>query len=122
MRIATTLAIFGAAAVLTAPLNVYATCIGSSTLYSCTDASGNTYNVTRMGSTTMVNGHNPSTGSSWSQTSQRVGNTTFTNGSAANGNSWNSTTMDVGNGTTWTQGTDSRGRSFSQTCTAYGCF
>lgn len=97
-----------------------AACIGSGSLYTCSDDAGNAYTVSRMGSTTTVNGSNPSTGSLWSQQSSRIGDTTITTGQT-NGRSWNSTTQSVG-GMTIQSGSDSRGRPFSKTCTAYGCF
>ncbi len=109
------------ATVLATP-SAQAACYGSSNMYTCSDSSGNSYNVNRFGTTTTVNGYNAQTGSSWSQTSQHYGNTTYTQGQAASGNSWNSTTQSYGNGYTNTYGTDSHGRSFSQQCGPYGCY
>lgn len=108
-----------AAVALLSVLSAQATCIGSGSMYTCSDASGNTYNVNRMGNTTFMNGYNAQTGSQWNQTSQTMGNTTFHNGTAANGNSWNGTSTNIGN-TQFYNGTDSRGNSYSRTCTRIG--
>lgn len=96
-----------------------ASCFGSSTNYTCNDASGNSYNVQKYGTSTSVQGYNPSSGSSWSQNSQTYGNSTYTQGNT-NGRSWNETTT-VMPGATNHSGTNSRGQSFNRTCTAYGC-
>ena len=96
-----------------------ATCFGSANMYTCNDASGNSYNVQKYGNTTNVQGYNSGTGSSWNQTSNTMGNTTFINGST-NGNSWNQTIQTMPGMTTYS-GTDSRGNSFNKTCTAFGC-
>lgn len=98
-----------------------ATCYGSGSFQTCSDNSGNNYNVQRYGSTTQVQGTNAQTGSSWNQTTQTMGNTTYHQGTAANGASWSGTSQHMG-GTTFHQGTDSRGHSYSKTCTAAGCF
>ena len=87
--------------------SVFAAYFGSKTVYTFTDASGNTYNVNKFGNTTLMNETNYRTGNTWSKTSQRIGNSTFTNGTAGNVNSWNSTTTSSGN-----FGTDSDGNSF----------
>jgi hypothetical protein len=98
-----------------------ASCFGSGSFQTCTDESGNTYNVQRYGNTTNVQGSNPSTGSSWNQTSQTYGNTTYQSGTASNGNSWNGTTQQIGN-TTINSGTDSRGHSYHKSCTNGICY
>jgi hypothetical protein len=97
-----------------------ATCVGSGSLQTCIDGSGNSYTVSRIGNTTNVQGYNVNTGSAWSQNSTTVGNTTYHNGTAANGNGWNGTTTNYG-GITNHSGVDSRGNAYSKTCTAYGC-
>ena len=96
-----------------------ASCYGTSTSYSCNDASGNNYNVQKYGGSTYVQGNNLSTGSTWSQTSQTYGNSTYSQGTT-NGRSWNET-ITVMPGATNYSGTNSRGQSFNRTCTAYGC-
>ena len=96
-----------------------ATCVGSGAFTTCTDASGNSYNVQRHGNTTNMQGYNAGTGSSWTQNSQTYGNTTYIQGNS-NGNSWNQTIQTMP-GMTIQSGTDSRGNSFTRTCTAYGC-
>lgn len=98
-----------------------AACIGSGALQSCYDANGNSYTVNRMGNTTITNGFNSQTGSSWSQTSTTFGNTTFHNGRAANGNSWNMTQQQHGGGLQTFSGTNSQGGYFHHSCTTYGC-
>lgn len=105
-------------AILGVPLVARAACIGSDTLATCTDDSGNTYTVNRMGDTTMVNGSNPD-GSTWSQTSQTMGNMTVTNGET-NGQPWNMTQQNLGGMTTYS-GTNAAGQPFNHTCTAFGC-
>lgn len=97
-----------------------AQCIGSGSLYTCSDSSGNSYTVNRLGSMTMMSGSNAATGSQWSQTSSQLGNTTYINGQT-NGRAWNNTITTMP-GMTMQSGTDSRGRSFTKTCNAYGCF
>ncbi|MBS0452304.1 MAG: hypothetical protein JSS14_13430 [Proteobacteria bacterium] len=97
----------------------HAGCFGSEAFKTCTDDSGNTYNVRRFGNTTNVQGTSLD-GHNWNQSSQRIGNSTFTNGTAADGSTWNSTAQRVGN-TTFINGTDSRGNAFSQTCDRFGC-
>lgn len=86
MKIAvTTLAL----SLITAP--AYAMCVGSSNFQSCTDTSGNSYTVNRMGNTTIMQGNNYRTGSNWNQTTTTYGNTTFHNGVDKDGDSWSST-------------------------------
>ncbi|AOY90528.1 hypothetical protein BKK79_00810 [Cupriavidus sp. USMAA2-4] len=99
----------------------WASCFGGPTHKTCTDDAGNSYQVSRFGNSTTVQGYNAGTGSTWEQTSSRVGNSTYTQGTAANGQSWNSTTTAIGNQTT-TYGTDSRGNYFQRTCGPYGCY
>ena len=96
-------------------------CVGSSSLRTCTDASGNTYTTQRIGDFSYTDGSNAETGSSWSQSTQRIGDTSFTTGYDADGNSWNSTTQRIGD-TTFQHGTNSDGESFSSTCNEYGCY
>lgn len=99
--------------------NASAQCVGSGAYQVCNDPiSGNSYNINRIGPTTIVNGSNPRTGSTWNQTSQDIGNMTITNGRAADGNTWNSTTHRLGSDSAITSGTDSRGNAFS--CTTVG--
>lgn len=100
---------------------VMASCYGTGTYQTCTDDSGNTYSVNRLGNNTYMEGRNPQTGSTWSQETYRSGNTSNTYGRDANGNSWSSSTYKNGNSTT-TYGTDSNGRSFTRTCNQFGCF
>lgn len=69
----------------------FALCVGSDTLQSCTDSSGNNYTVTRMGNTTMMEGSNARTGSRWSQDSYSMGNSVLHQGRDSNGNSWSTT-------------------------------
>lgn len=109
------------AAFLTLPMVAQANCYGSDSYQTCTDSSGNSYNVQRYGNTTNVQGYNDGTGSTWSQSSSTYGNTTYHNGTAANGNSWSGTTSTYG-GTTTHQGIDSNGQSYFKTCNSYGCF
>lgn len=106
---------------LVVPITSQAACYGSDSFQTCSDTSGNTYNIQRFGDMTQVQGHNARTGSNWNQTSQQFGDTTQTYGTAANGNSWNATTFSSP-GMSTTYGTDSDGNSFSSTCTAYGCY
>lgn len=96
-----------------------ATCVGSGAFTTCTDTSGNSYNVQRYGNTTNMQGYNAGTGSNWTQNSQTYGNITQIQGNT-NGNSWNQTIQTMP-GMTIQSGTDSRGNSFNRICTAYGC-
>ena len=110
------------AALFLAAASAHATCTGSSSIYSCTDSSGNTYNVNRIGQSTYVQGHNSQTGSSWSQQTQRIGNSSFTTGRDADGNSWSANTIRTPGGGSMTYGSDRNGRSFTRTCNQFGCF
>lgn len=109
-----------ASAVLLASASAQAACFGSSTFSTCSDNNGNNYTVQRYGNSTIMNGYNPNTGSSWSQNSQTFGNSTYTNGFDADGNSWNMRQQRIGN-STYYSGTDSDGNSFSGNCGPYGC-
>lgn len=69
-----------------------ASCVGSSSFQSCTDLqSGNSYTIMRSGNTTMMQGNNYRTGSTWSQQSQDFGSTSFNSGIDSQGKPWNST-------------------------------
>jgi hypothetical protein len=107
-------------AVALSSVSAQAMCFGSSAFSTCSDSSGNTYTVQRFGNTTITNGRNSQTGSSWSQNSQTFGNTTFHTGRAANGQNWNMQQQHIGNMDLYT-GRDSRGHYFSHTCTQFGC-
>lgn len=115
-----TLSVAIVSAVLTSGA-AYANCIGSPGFQTCTDQSGNTYSVNRLGNMTTVNGYNAQTGSSWRETANKLGNTTMINGTAANGQNWNETIQNFGNGNRAISGVDSNGNSFNHYCTAYGC-
>lgn len=97
-----------------------ATCIGSGNFQSCTDTSGNNYTVNRLGNTTIMNGSNAYTGSTWSQNSMTTGNSTYTTGTDSDGNGWNMNQQRIGS-TTIYSGTDSDGNSFSGSCSQFGC-
>lgn len=112
--------LFFAAALVAMSISANAACVGSGAFQTCTDASGNTYNIQRYGNTTNVQGYNAQNGSNWSQSSTTYGSTTQTHGTAANGSPWNSTTI-ANPGMTQQFGTDSQGRSFQRTCTQFGC-
>lgn len=99
----------------------FAGCFGTGSFKTCTDNSGNSYNIQRFGNTTNVQGFNSSTGSSWNQHSTTIGNTTFHNGTSASGNSWNGTSQRIGD-TVINSGTDSRGNAYHSTCNSYGCY
>ena len=98
-----------------------AECIGSGSLKTCYDDSGNTYTVQKFGNSTYVDGQNARTGSTWSQHSQKLGNSTYTTGRDTDGNSWDSTATKMGSSTV-INGTDSEGDSFSVICNEYGCY
>lgn len=99
--------------------SAFASCFGTDGFKTCTDQSGNTYNVQKFGNSTHVTGHNPN-GSTWNQNSTTFGNTTYHNGTAANGNSWSGTSQTFG-GTTYNNGINSNGKPYSSTCTEFGC-
>lgn len=109
------------AVLLIASLSAQATCVGSGAISYCTDSSGNSYTVNRIGESTYMQGRNADTGSTWSQQTQRIGGSSFTTGRDADGNTWNSTTIKTPGGSS-TSGTDSNGRSFTRTCNQFGCF
>jgi hypothetical protein len=96
-------------------------CSGSGSYYTCNDASGNNYNVSKFGNQTQVHGYNYNTGNTWSQNSSTVGNTTYHNGIVGNGNAWSGTTQTYGNTTTHS-GIDSQGNYYLKTCGPLGCF
>jgi hypothetical protein len=87
-------------------------CFGSDLFKTCTDQSGNTYQIQKFGNSTYVNGSNPNTGSQWNQQTQKIGNTTFHQGQAGNGQSWNITEQNFG-GTKFISGQDSKGNFIS---------
>ncbi|KCZ47745.1 hypothetical protein [Hyphomonas sp. CY54-11-8] len=105
-----------AGAVLALGLPASAQCYGTDTFKTCRDSAGNTYTVNKFGNTTMMQGRNAKTGSTWTQNSQTYGNTTNTQGRASNGQSWNMQQQTYGN-TTITTGRDSNGKPFSYTQT-----
>ena len=102
------------AAALMLPATAWAGCIGSASLQTCTDNSGNVYTVSRLGNQTIVQGSNANTGNTWSQTSTHLGDMTITNGRSADGDSWNSTSQRVGD-MVIQNGIDSDGNSFNNT-------
>ena len=106
--------------IMSLSVHANADCIGSGSLKTCYDASGNSYTVNKLGNSTYVNGYNSQTGSSWNQSSTKLGTSTYTNGNASNGNSWNSTSTRIGN-STYTSGLDSDGNPFSSVCNQFGC-
>lgn len=85
-----------------------AACVGSAAFQTCTDAAGNSYTVNRLGNSTMMNGRNARTGTTWNQTSTTYGNTTMHTGST-NGKPWNLQTNTFGNTTTYS-GRNSAGK------------
>jgi|TARA_R100001143_G_scaffold25537_1_gene25789 hypothetical protein len=95
-------------------------CFGTGSFKSCTDDSGNTYNVQKFGNTTHLDGYSTD-GSHWSQNSNTVGNTTYHDGYSADGDSWNGTTTRIGD-TLYNSGTDSDGNYYQSTCNDYGCY
>ena len=100
-----------------------AQCFGSGAFQTCTDTqSGNTYQIQRYGNTTQIQGSNPYTGSTWSQTTNRIGNTTLQNGRDSSGNSWNTTRQDFGNGNFNVYGSDSSGNVVNKTCINGVCY
>lgn len=95
-------------------------CFGTGSFQTCTDDSGNTYNVQRFGNTTHLDGYSAN-GSHWSQDSSTIGGTTFHHGYSADGGSWNGTSTRIGD-TTFNSGTDSDGNHYQSTCNSYGCY
>lgn len=98
-----------------------AACVGSGLFQTCTDSSGNTYTVQRMGNQTTMQGYNPSTGSNWSQQSNTFGGTTIVNGNDSQGRTWNNTIQNMGGGYVHQSGMDASGRPFSRVCGPLGC-
>lgn len=98
-----------------------AQCFGTGNYRSCYDpATGNQYNTIRFGGTSITNGSNAVTGSTWSQTTNRIGGTTsITNGIDSDGRSWSQTINRVGD-TTYQHGTDATGKPFNCIITRYG--
>ena len=110
-----------AAVILSTAAAAHSACLGSGSLRTCTDDSGNSYTINKLGNSTYVQGSNAQTGSTWSQETHRSGSTSNTYGRDSDGNSWNSNTYRSGSSTN-TYGTDSNGRSFQRTCNQYGCY
>lgn len=106
---------------LTASINSFAYCLGGGGLSTCYDSSGNSYTISRLGSTTIVQGSNANTGNAWSETTNRFGNVTSINGNSANGSNWNETITNLGGGNFTESGLNSQGQYFSKFCTPYGC-
>jgi hypothetical protein len=99
-------------------LTAQAQCFGSANLQTCTDSSGNSYTVNRMGGVTHMTGTGPN--GSWSQQSHTIGNTTYHNGQTVNGNNWNGTTQSIGNMQIH-NGINGQGQPYQKTCTPLGC-
>lgn len=95
-------------------------CVGSANLYTCTDSSGNSYSVNKIGNSTYMNGSNARTGKQWSQNSSTFGNQTYMNGRNSEGKTWNQNITNFGSGTSYS-GTDSDGNSFNKFCGPLGC-
>lgn len=94
--------------------------LGNNSFETKTDPqSGNTYSIQRSGDQTIMRGHNPNTGSSWSQRSQSSGSSTFHSGQSSDGNSWSGTTSNNGS-TTLNQGIDSSGDPYSSSSSNLG--
>lgn len=100
--------------------SVFAQCVGSDAFSTCTDQSGNTYQVQRYGNTTHVNG-TAANGVTWNQTTNTYGNQSHTTGTASNGNTWTENRTDYGNGNYNVQGTNSNGEYYSHNCNRFGC-
>lgn len=103
------------------PFCANASCIGSSTMYTCNEQDGSSYRVNKIGGTTYLNGSNSQTGSNWTQTSRSIGNTTYQSGTDSDGNMWNQTIRSNGGNVTY-QGQDSNGNFYTKTCNQFGCF
>lgn len=95
-----------------------AECWGTDNFQTCSDDYGNSYDVSRIGDYTYVDGYNSRTGSRWSSESMTIGDQTYQSGRDANGNSWNQTISNYGD-TTIYSGRDSDGNYFSRTCTTH---
>lgn len=120
MKTTVPLAAFAAVCLLVvSPSDGYAGCIGSDSFQTCNDLNGNSYTVQRFGNTTIMNGRNSRTGSSWSQNSQTFGNTTFHSGQT-NGNTWNMQQHNFGNVQSFS-GTNSQGQPFNYSCMFGSC-
>lgn len=109
------------ASILLSAISAQAACYGTGSYRTCTDDSGNSYTVNKLGNSTYVQGTNPNTGSTWTQETHRSGTSSNTYGRDSEGNTWNSNTYRSGS-TTNTYGTDSNGNSFSRTCNQFGCY
>ena len=96
-----------------------ATCYGTGAFRTCTDSSGNNYNIQQYGNSTNMQGYNAATGSNWTQNSQTFGNTTQIQGNS-NGRNW-SETIQSSPGMTTYSGTNSQGQNFYKICTVAGC-
>lgn len=75
----------------------YAQCIGSGEFQTCIDVfAGTRTEIQRIGSTSFIEGSNPSTGETWSGTEQDLGNIQLRSGRTGDGRAYNSTTHDMG--------------------------
>lgn len=93
-----TLSIIAAIGVLALPVAASAMCVGSDTFESCTDDSGNSYTVNRLGGMTQIQGYNSNNGHTWSETEQNLGG-----------------------GYHSYSGVNAQGQYYSGTCSQYGC-
>jgi hypothetical protein len=112
---------FFAVAMFASTSAAFAACSGYGDVQHCTDDTGNEYTVRRYGDRTVVDGYNPQTGRSWSETARRDGDRTRISGYAANGESWDETIVDRGNGRRHISGTDSHGKYYDVDCDRNGC-
>lgn len=92
---------------LTFSASAAAQCVGTSAFKTCTDDAGNSVTVSRLGNSTLVNGSNARTGTTWSQQTMHGPAMSTTNGMDSNGRTWSATSSAAG-----TTGTDSSGNSF----------
>jgi hypothetical protein len=97
------LAVIGMAAAAPA----FAQCVGTNTFKTCMDDQGNSVTVSRLGNSTIVNGSNAQTGSTWSQQTMRGPSMSTTTGMDSNGRNWSATSSAAG-----TSGIDADGNAF----------
>ena len=92
-----------------------ANCTKTGSITSCYDSqSGNSYTTYDFGTSSITNGSNANTGTTWSQNTTRLGDSSFSNGTSSTGTTWNQSTTRFGD-MSITNGSSSSGKSWNST-------
>lgn len=97
-----------------------ANCIKTGTITSCYDSqSGNSYTTYDFGNSSITNGSNANTGTTWTQNTTRFGDSSYSSGYSSKGTTWSQNTTRFGD-TSITNGNSSSGKSWNSTTFSNG--